>query len=301
MADPRLAKLADVLVNYSARVRKGDLVKITGAAVCEPLLAEVFRATLRAGGNPYIHLQSEQSAEDFVRLASPDQLDFENPVAQHEIETIDCLISTWGGSNTKALSNADPAKQARASKARRKWFTTFMTRTAIPVGKKGNMRWIGTMFPNEASAQDADMSLREYEDFVYDAGLLNLKDPVAAWKAVSAKQEKVVKYLNKVSEVRFKTPQGTDLTVGVKGRDWINCDGHVNFPDGEVFTGPIDRHFTADAIGDCAATGAAAARIRATDCVRREAKRDTGSSSGGLRPENIRARLGGGQGARARP
>lgn len=240
MADPRLAKLADVLVNYSARVRKGDLVKITGSAVCEPLLAEVFRATLRAGGNPYIHLQSEQSAEDFVRLAGNDQLDFENPVAQHEIETIDCLISTWGGSNTKALSNADPAKQARASKARRKWFTTFMTRTAIPVGKKGNMRWIGTMFPNAASAQDADMSLREYEDFVYDAGLLNLNDPVAAWKAVSAKQEKVVKYLNKVSEVRFKTPQGTDLTVGVKGRDWINCDGHVNFPDGEVFTGPIE-------------------------------------------------------------
>src|SRR5512146_1289998 len=119
MADPRIAKLADVLVNYSARVRKGDLVKITGSAICEPLLAEVQRAVLRAGGNPYIHLMSDQSAEDFLQLASNDQLDFANPIAQHEIETIDVLISTWGSLNTKALSNADPARQARASKARR--------------------------------------------------------------------------------------------------------------------------------------------------------------------------------------
>ncbi len=240
MADPRIAKLADVLVNYSARVRKGDLVKIQGSAVCEPLLAEVHRAVLRAGGNPYIHLLSDQSAEDFVRLASDDQLDFANPIAQHEIETIDCLISTWGSLNTRALSNADPAKQARASKARRTYMTTFMKRMGIAHGKKGNLRWIGTMYPNQASAQDAEMSLREYEDFVYGAGLLDLKDPAAAWRAVSARQEKVVKYLSRVREVRFKTPQGTDLTVGVKGRTWVNCDGRVNFPDGEVFTGPLE-------------------------------------------------------------
>ncbi len=74
MADPRLAKLADLLVNYSARVRKGDLVKITGSALCEPLLAEVYRSVLRAGGHPYITLLSDQAAEDFVRLAGNDQL-----------------------------------------------------------------------------------------------------------------------------------------------------------------------------------------------------------------------------------
>lgn len=240
MADPRIAKLADVLVNYSARVKKGDLVKIQGSALCEPLLAECYRAVLRAGGNPYIHLLSEQAAEDFVRHASDEQLAFENPVSQHEIETIDVLISTWGSLNTKAMSNANPAKQAIASKARRTYLTTFMKRQAMPPSKKGSLRWIGTMYPNQASAQDAEMSLREYEDFVYGAGLLDLKDPAAAWKAVSAKQEKVVKYLSKVSEVRFKTPQGTDLTVGVKGRKWVNCDGKVNFPDGEVFTGPLE-------------------------------------------------------------
>jgi aminopeptidase len=240
MADPRIAKLADVLVNYSARVRKGDLVKIQGSAICEPLLAEAYRAVLRAGGHPYIHLLSDQSAEDFLELGGNEQLDFANPIAQHEIETIDVLITTWGSLNTRALSNADPRKQARASKANARYRKTFMQRMGIPEGRKGHLRWIGTMYPNQASAQDAEMSLREYEDFVYGAGLLDRNDPAAAWRAVSARQERVVKYLNQVSEVRFKTPQGTDLKLGVKGRRWINCDGRVNFPDGEVFTGPLE-------------------------------------------------------------
>jgi aminopeptidase len=84
------------------------------------------------------------------------------------------------------------------------------------------------------------MSLREHEDFVYDAGLLHMKDPAAAWKALSARQEKMARWLNKARVVRFRTPQGTDLTVGVKGRTWVNCDGRMNFPDGEVFTGPLE-------------------------------------------------------------
>ena len=240
MPDPRLARLADVLVNYSIRVRKGDLVKIMGSSVCEPLFVELFRATLKAGGNPYIHMVSDEAADEFLRLAAGHQLDYVNPVALHEIKTIDCLISTWGNSNTKSMTNADPAKQARASMGRRKWFTTYMSRTAIPAGQKGSLRWVGTQYPTQSSAQDAEMSLREYEDFVFGAGLLNAKDPAAAWKAVSTRQERVARYLDKAREVRFRTPQGTDLKVAVKGRKWINCDGHANFPDGEVFTGPIE-------------------------------------------------------------
>ena len=84
------------------------------------------------------------------------------------------------------------------------------------------------------------MSLAEYEEFVFRAGLLHLDDPAAAWREVSERQQRVVDYLNGKNEVRFVTPAGTDLTVGVSGRTWLNCDGHENFPDGEVFTGPIE-------------------------------------------------------------
>ena len=241
MPDPRLARLADVLVRYSTRVRKGELVKVTGAAVAEPLLVEIYKAVLRAGGHPYLAMQSDEAADAFVNLAGNDQLDYLNPVTQYEIETIDVVISTWGGVNTRSQTNADPGKQARASRARRHWFTTFMKRQAIPEGRKGRLRWVGTMVPPQSGAQDAEMSLREYEDFVFKAGLLHLPNPAAAWRKVSAQQQKVVKFLSGARRVRFHTPQGTDLTVGVAGRKWINCDGKENFPDGEVFTSPIEN------------------------------------------------------------
>ncbi len=240
MADLRLTRLADVLVRYSARVRRGDLVKITGSSICEPLLVEIYKSVLRAGGHAYVSMQSSECADAFFHLAGPSHLDYANPVEQHEIETIDCLISTWGSSNSRLLTNADPAKQARASKARHAWFQTFMNRTAIPEGKKGNLRWVGTLYPTQSAAQDAEMSLREFEDFVFDAGLIHAKNPAAAWKAVSERQERVVRFLRKAREVRFRNSQGTDLTVGVQGRTWVNCDGRMNFPDGEVFTGPIE-------------------------------------------------------------
>src|SRR5690606_8200974 len=72
------------------------------------------------------------------------------------------------------------------------------------------------------------------------AGLLHLDDPAAAWREVSERQQRVVDYLDGKRELRFVTPQGTDLRLGIEGRKWINCDGHENFPDGEVFTGPIE-------------------------------------------------------------
>ncbi len=84
------------------------------------------------------------------------------------------------------------------------------------------------------------MSLAEYEDFVFRAGLLHKPDPVAEWKKIGRAQQRLCDFLDKARQIRFKTPRGTDIRLGIKGRRWINCDGHENFPDGEVFTGPIE-------------------------------------------------------------
>jgi aminopeptidase len=235
MADPRLAKLADVLVNYSTRVRPGDLVRLSGPPIGQPLLVALYRAVLAAGGNPLVNMVPDECGEIFLREASQEQLAFANPLRQWEVENIDVSISMWGEDNTKALTSVDPKRQATASQARKPYMKTFFERA-----EAGTLRWCGTQFPCHAAAQDAEMSLSEYENFVFRGGLLHLADPAAAWREISIKQQRLADFLDTKSEIHFQTPQGTDLKLGIAGRKWINCDGHENFPDGEVFTGPIE-------------------------------------------------------------
>ena len=235
MMDPRIEKLADVLVNYSTRVKKGDIVLIGGSTIGEALVTAVYRKVIEAGGHPNVALRPDECAEIKLRDASDEQLLFADPIDQFAIENADVRIAYWGSSNTKALTKCDPAKQGKVSQGRKKFMDTFLDRAA-----KHELRWVGTQFPCQASAQDAEMSLSQYEDFVFRAGLLHLDDPAAAWREISERQQRLVDYLNGKKEIRFVAPNGTDLRLAVEGRTWINCDGHENFPDGEVFTGPIE-------------------------------------------------------------
>jgi aminopeptidase len=123
---------------------------------------------------------------------------------------------------------------AIASAANRNNLSRFMERAA-----EGKLKWVGVQFPCHAAAQDAEMSLADYEDFLFNACLLNEPDPVAAWQAVSLRQQRLVDYLNGKSDYHVVSANGTDVRMSVAGKTWINCDGHCNFPDGEVFTGPV--------------------------------------------------------------
>jgi len=230
-----LEKLADVLVNYSTAVRPGDLVRINAPPVARPMAVEVCRAVVAAGGHPRVVIVPDEVEEILLGAGSEDQLRYLDPVKQYEIETIDVSIGVWADDNTRSLSRVDPARQSLVSQANKRYLKTFLDRFAA-----GKLRWVGTQFPCHAAAQDADRSLAEYEDFVFRAGMLHLDDPAAAWRQVSERQQRVADFLNARKEIRFTTPEGTDLTVGVQGRRWINCDGRENFPDGEVFTGPIE-------------------------------------------------------------
>jgi aminopeptidase len=234
MRDPRYEKLANVLVSYSVEVGKGDLVAVQGSSIAEPLLAEVYRAALDAGAHPFLRLQLPGLTEIFYKTARQHQLKYINPMAEFETDHVDKVISIWADDNTKSLAGVDPKKQAIRSRATSKLFLKFMQREAA-----GELKWVGTQFPCNASAQDAEMSLTEYEDFVFNACMVHLKDPIAAWKKVHRKQEKICRFLNKRKKIRV-VAKGTDLTMNVEGRKWINCDGKANMPDGEIFTGPIE-------------------------------------------------------------
>jgi aminopeptidase len=233
MRDPRIDKLARVLVEYSTGIKPGWLVRIVGDPAAAPLIEAVYEHVIRAGAHPMPRCVPESLQDIFYELASDEQLQYLNPLALEEIKTIDATIGVWADTNTKSTSRVDPKRQGMASKARRPMFDIFLKRAA-----DGELKWNGTQYPTAASAQDAEMSLRQYEDFVFAAGHLDKDDPVAVWRQIEKRQQLVVDYLTGKRIVRFQTPSGTDLTVNVEGMTWINCAGHENFPDGEVFTGP---------------------------------------------------------------
>ena len=250
MRDLRLDKLADVLVRYSTSVKKGDLVAISADPVAQPLVEALARAVLAAGGNPCWNVKSEAMHELLLLNGSPEQIAYQSPLAMNLIETVDVSIVLWAETNTKFLGKVDPAKVAANQAARRRYLKTFMERAAKQqLGQSGGLRWCGTLYPTQASAQDAEMSLTQYEDFVFGAGLLSAADPVSAWVRVHERQERVRAFLQGKRVLRFSAPaadghDGTNLTVDVSKATWINCAGKENFPDGEVFAGPtgVDGH-----------------------------------------------------------
>ncbi|HEY7087203.1 MAG TPA: aminopeptidase [Tepidisphaeraceae bacterium] len=234
MRDSRLQKLADVLVNYSVAVKPGQLVRISGPSAAQPLVIEVFREVLKAGGHPHVRMSPEQLAEITLKHGNDEQLKFLNPINLYEYEKIDCSIGIWAEENTRSLTNCDPKRVGLTQAARKPLLELFLKRAA-----EGQLKWTGTQFPTPAAAQDADMSLEEYEDFVFNAGMLDRSDPVAEWKRVSQQQQRLVDFLNGKKDYRVVAANGTDVRMSVAGMTWINCDGHENFPDGEVFTGPV--------------------------------------------------------------
>jgi aminopeptidase len=233
--DPRVEKLADVVVNYCVSVKSGDWVVIQSSFLGEPLADACVAAVLKAGGYPSVVYNGPHNRETYFRHANDDQIKFISPLNRTAIEQMDVSIAIDAPTNTRSASGLDPAKLAMANKAGEPLFVTYMQRVA-----EGKLRWTLTVCPTEAGAQDAGMSLRDYEDFVYNADMLSEPDPVAAWNALGERQQRIADWLENKSVIHIDGP-GTDLTVNVEGRHWENDQGKLNFPGGEVFTGPHEN------------------------------------------------------------
>jgi aminopeptidase len=238
LTDPRIKKMAEVLIRYSLETRPGDLLLINASPVAAPLVEECYRQALLAGANPVVDLHLPALVEIFYRTASDEQLEFVSPLDEWKLEHADARLQILSETNTKALTTVDPAKQARVGQARRGLTRRFMERDA-----SGELRWSVAMYPTEAYAQDAELSVDELAEFIFAACLLNEADPVAAWRALGARQQRLVDWLAGKREVRL-VGNGTDLTLSIAGRTFINDDGKKNFPGGEIFTGPVEESAT---------------------------------------------------------
>jgi aminopeptidase len=233
--DDRLSRMAQVLVRYSLNVQPGNLVAIQGGTEAIPLLREVYREILRAGGHPVLNIEMEEAREIYLKEANEDQLNFISPVTKLITERFDCLLYVDAETNTRRLSRVDPLRAAKLRKAYDAVDTLWSQRAA-----QGLMRWCYTQYPTHAYAQNANMSLEDYWEFVCNACMINEPDPVEQWQTMSAQQKKLINWLKGHKEVHI-VGEDTDLTLSIEDRPFLACDGHVNLPDGEIYSGPVEN------------------------------------------------------------
>jgi aminopeptidase len=234
MRDPRVDALAQILVNYSTGVKPGETCVIQSEVAAVPLVQSVYEEVLKAGGLPIVQLGLEEAAPAFYKYANEEQLKWIPPTAQWIAENVDNRIVIMADTNSRALSNVDPAKQAIVSKARKPLMDASMQRSA-----SGDYRWSLTLYPTQAYASEAGLSLAEYEDFFYSACLADDAEPLTAWQRQSDTVKRLAEWIQDKEEVHIQAP-GTDIKLGIAGRTFIPCVGTHNMPDGEFFTGPIE-------------------------------------------------------------
>ena len=228
-------KYAEVLVDYSVDVQKGDLVQIRGTSVyTKDLVKAVYKRVLERGGHPLVRNSIEDLSDTFIKLASDEQLDYIDPITKLEYEKVNKFIAIGGPMNTKTMAHADMQKLARRGKATKALSELLMKRSA-----EGTAKWVIADVPTHALAQEAKMSFDEYSEFLFKSCYLDLDNPVAKLKELDEKQTKWANYLNNVKKLHI-VGEKTDITFGVEGRKWISCSGLNNYPDGEIFTSPVE-------------------------------------------------------------
>ena len=234
MLDDFAPKMAAVITGYSVGIKEGDYVYITAPTTAAPLLEALYEAILQRGGHPQLRLSLPGLQELFFRHASDAQLAFLPPTEEAWINAVDVYMVIEAIDNTKALAGTDPAKLAKSQQAISPVADTFYRRLGA-----GEMRYHLTLWPTAASAQQAEMGLHAYREFVYKACALDQPDPVAYWTAFRERQERLAAWLDGKTHAEVRGP-GIDLSFDFGGRRWVSCHGTLNFPDGEIFTGPVE-------------------------------------------------------------
>jgi aminopeptidase len=234
MTDPRLEKFAHILVDHSARIQPGDRVLLEGTTAAIPLIEELYKLILQRGGHPYPALELPQEQQIFFEYASEEQLLHIPTFRKYAYEKYESRIRIHSSTDTRALSHVDPAKQAIRNKVVGAILETQMLR-----GAAGQFKWVTTLFPTQAYADEAGLTLPEFEDFVYQAVHTDKNDPVAYWKKVEKEQQKIIDHLKGHNRVELRGPN-VDLTLSIKDRIFMNAAGEHNLPDGEIFTGPVE-------------------------------------------------------------
>ena len=234
MSDIRIEKFADILVDHSARIKAGDRVAIEATTAAAPLVRALYARILDRGGHPHLLLDLPDQDELLFAHAKDEQLDFIPTFRKLAYDQFESRFRILSATNPRALSSVDPAKIKRWHKTNGPILEAQLRR-----GAEKAFKWVTTLFPTEGYAMEAEMGLKDFEDFVFRTCYADKEDPVSYWKKAEERQQAGIKRLEGHNQVVLRGPN-VDLTLSIKGRKFINCSGYHNMPDGEIYTGPVE-------------------------------------------------------------
>ncbi len=240
MEDWRDERLAAILVDYSCEVKPGDRVALYGSPEAEPLMRSLYRRVLRAGGHPYpfmgyeVYLSYGGFDDIFFREASDHQLQHVYRTEEMVRAQFEAMVVINSKRNTRSLSGVDPERQRLRNAAYRDVMKAYRERSA-----RGELKWVVTMYPTRAHAQDAELSQQEFADFLYGACYADRENGVEMWQRIEREQAALVDHLAGKREIEVKGAN-VDLRLSIHGRRFLNSAGHKNMPDGEIYTSPVE-------------------------------------------------------------
>lgn len=243
-----LEKYANLLVQYCLSIKEGDRFYLRSTTLAEPLVREVYRAALQAGATVDVELDFREKNRILLKEGNDQQLSYVSPLYEQAMEHYDTYLYIRAPFNLREDQNVDAEKRKLRQEAHKNVLKHYFKRTAT-LDLRRNL----CQYPTQASAQEAGLSLEEYQQFVYNACRLYDDDPMQSWLDVRAKQQQIVDVLNSHTLIRYEG-ENTDISFRTDGRTWINSDGRTNMPSGEVYTSPVENsvngvvHFSYPAI-----------------------------------------------------
>ncbi len=229
-----LARYAQLLIHYCLELKKDELLYLSTTTLAEPLVREVYREAIRSGAHVLTDLSFREKTRILLSEGSPTQLQRIPACFEYAMKHADAFLNIRAPYNLREEQNVPADKRRMRQEALKPAFQHYFQRTA-----SGAMKRSLCQYPTQANAQEAGMSLEEYERFVFSACRLYDEDPIAAWLELRRRQQYIVDYLNARQTIHYEGP-GTDLRFSTRGRTWINSDGRANMPSGEVFTSPVE-------------------------------------------------------------
>ena len=229
-----LKKYADLLVHYCVEIKEGDTLYVTSSTLAEPLLRELYRSAVDAGATVEMNLAIREQERILLNYAGEAQLKTVSPFHKMAMEEFDTFINIRAPFNLRETQNVNSDNAKIRQEANSSVLKTYFERTATR-----DLRRSLCQFPTNANAQEAGMSLEEYQDFIFRACKLYDDNPIKSWKEVGKFQQHIVDHLNQRTKFRYRN-EHFDISFDTTGRKWINSDGKTNMPSGEVYTSPVE-------------------------------------------------------------